>query len=98
MTDYIVPENTFWSDFSIAEMFGEREIRGTYKRAFAAWKKDYKMLTALVMCLNHKIWQHHKLGNSIYAKVYDELWKKADEYACDNLKGEEAIYFFTVTD
>lgn len=89
---------TFWSDFSIADMFGESAIRDTYKRAFKEWKSNYKYLTEFVMVLNWKIWQHYENGNELLAKVYDELWKKADEYAVNNLKGEELRYFYRTTD
>lgn len=54
MTGY-KPISTFYEDFSIADAFGESAIRGTYKRAMASWKTDYKMLTELVMALNWKI-------------------------------------------
>lgn len=80
---------TFFTDFSIADNFGVSAIRDTYKRAFDGWKKNYKYLTELVMVLNWKLWQHHEEGNEEFAKVYEELWGKADEYACNNLKGEE---------
>lgn len=32
------------------------------------------------------------------AKLYDRLWREADEFACDNLKGAEHTYFYNVTD
>ena len=88
---------TFWEDFSIAEHFGEAAIRDTYKRAFEEWKDNYKYLTELVMVLNWKIWQNHENHRDI-AVIYDELWGEADLYACENLHGEEAEYFFSVTD
>ena len=88
---------TFWMDFTIADAFGESAIRDTYDRAFNEWKSDYKYLTELVMVLNHKIWQHYQTNERI-ARVYDELWKKADAYACDNLKGDELRYFYSTTD
>lgn len=88
---------TFWEDFSIADAFGESAIRDTYKRAFNEWKGNYKYLTELVMVLNWKIWQHHGKNEQI-AQVYNELWERADLYACENLKGEEASYFFRTTD
>ena len=88
---------TFWQDFSIADAFGVAAIKDTYKRAFKEWKEDYKYLTELVMVLNWKIWQHHG-KNDRYAKLYNELWDEANQYALDNLKGEELSYFFRTTD
>lgn len=93
------PITTFWNDFSIAERFGEREILDTYKRVFKEWKTNYKYLTELVMVLNHKIWQHHEIqGHERLTELYDTLWRKADEYACEHLEGEELSYFYRVTD
>ena len=88
---------TFWEDFSIADIFNIDAIRDTYKRAFREWKDDYKYLTELVMVLNWKLWQHYEKGNEQLARVYDELWRKADEYAQDNLQGEELEYFYETT-
>lgn len=88
---------TFWNDFSIADMFGVNAIKDTFDRAFKEWKNNYKYLTELVMVLNHKIWQWYE-RNEVIAEAYNELWKKADTYACENLHGEEARYFFDVTD
>ena len=88
---------TFWEDFSIADQFGVAAIKDTYNRAFNEWKTDYKYLTELVMVLNHKIWQWYE-RNEAYAKVYNELWEQADLYACENLQGEEASYFYSTTD
>ena len=89
---------TFWSDFSIADNFGLSAIKDTYKRAFNNWKSNYKYLTELVMVLNWKIWQYHEEGNMKYAELYNELWGKADSYACGHLKGEELAYFYRTTD
>lgn len=89
---------TFWEDFSIAERFGVDAIRDTYLRAFSEWKSNYVYLTELVIVLNHKIWQYYRLGNDEYTRVYDELWGKADAYACNTLKGEELSFFYQITD
>lgn len=89
---------TFWSDFSIADKFGVVTIKDTYKRAFNEWKDNYKYLTELVMILNWKIWEHHENNNRAYAELYNALWEAADAYACENLHGDEADYFFRVTD
>lgn len=91
-------ETTFWSDFSIADKFGLSAIKDTYRRAFDAWKDDYRYLTELVMVLNHKIWEHYEKGNKQKYELYNDLWIKADAYAIDNLNDDELMYFFMVTD
>ena len=96
MTGY-VPQTTFYEDFSIADQFGLDAIKDTFNRAFKHWKKDHVFLTELVMALNWKIWEHYG-RNDAYAKLYDKLWREADEYACTNLKGEELSYFYRTTD
>lgn len=88
---------TFGNDFDIAEAFGADAIRDTYNRAFNEWKGNYKYLTELVLILNWKIWQHYE-QNEVYARLYNELWEAADGFALDNLKGEEADYFYRTTD
>lgn len=93
-----VIDNTFFMDFTIADAFGKYAIQDTFDRAFNEWKDDYEYLTALVIALNHKIWQHYEEGSDGYAKLYNDLWEKADAYACDNLKGEELAYFYRETD
>lgn len=88
---------TFPSDFSIADRFGVSAIKDTFNRAFGEWKGHYKYLTHLVIALNHKIWQWYGKNNA-YAELYNELWGKADAYACENLKGDELDYFYRTTD
>lgn len=88
---------TFFEDFSIADNFGVGAIQDTFKRAFKEWRTDYKYLTELVMVLNWKIWQWRG-KNERYALLYNGLWQQADEWACENLKGEELSYFYRTTD
>lgn len=95
--DGYVTFTTFYEDFTIADAFGTNAIEDTFERAFNEWKGNYKYLTELVMVLNWKIWEHHE-NNKKYAEVYNRLWEEADGYACENLHGEEAEYFFRTTD
>lgn len=85
-------------DFTIADRFGKGAVKDTFKRAFEEWKTNYVYLTELVMVLNHKIWQWWESGNKDMAALYDGLWKEADAYAINNLKGDELTYFYKVTD
>lgn len=89
---------TFNIDFTIADKFGVNAIIDTYERAFNEWKNDYKYLTFLVLNLNHKIWEHYEKHNDEYATLYDKLWRQADEYAIDHLKGDELHYYISVLD
>lgn len=91
------PKTTFWTDFSIADHFGVEAIQDTFDRAFKEWKSDYVYLTELVMILNWKIHQYYK-DNEAYARLYNDLWMKADGYACTHLKGDELSYFYRTTD
>ena len=93
-------ENTFYMDFTIADVFGVNAVKDTYNRAFKEWKSNYKMLTALVVVLNHKIWEHYEATpkRNELVELYNNLWMQADEYAVTNLKGEELEYFYNITD
>lgn len=96
MTGY-KPLTTFYTDFSIADKYGVEAVKDTFDRAFEEWHKNYKYLTELVMVLNWKIWEHYQ-NNEKLAKVYNDLWEQADNYAYENLKGEELDYFYNITD
>ena len=89
---------TFFYDFTIADKFGAKAIKDTYKRAFNEWKDHYEYLTEFVLVLNWKIWEHYENGNMELAEVYNALWQDADLYACENLKGDELSYFYQMTD
>lgn len=93
------PITTFWDDFTIAEAFGIPAVKDTFVRAFKEWKNNPKYLTELVLVLNWKIWAWDRVKEGYaFSMVYNALWEKADEYAVKNLKGEDANYFFRMTD
>ncbi len=85
------PETSFWQDFTIAEMFGLIAIRHTFHVAFKEWRINHRYLTELVMVLNWKIWQWHRVDEDVSA-LYSELWEKADSWALDHLQNEELDY------
>lgn len=94
------PITTFYEDFSIADNFGIDAIKDTYKRAFSFCKDDYdeyKSLTELAMVLNWKMWDHYNHNNA-YSDLYNDLWIKTDNYAMENLKGEDLRYYCRTTD
>ena len=89
---------TFCMDFNIADAFGADAVQDTFNRAFREWKDRYEYLTELVLVLNWKSWAHFEQGSKTLAALYDKLWRRADEYAFDNLKGEELEYFIRTLD
>lgn len=89
---------TFFMDFSIADRFGDDAIKDTFQRAFKEWKRDYRYLTDLVLVLNQKIWDWYEAGNEPRARIYNDMWIKAQKYADENLKGEELRYYLRATD
>lgn len=91
------PFTTFYEDFSIADHFGLNAIQDTYNRAFDEWKNNYKYLTEFVLILNWKISEHYKSNNE-YANLYDKLFHQTQEYALENLQGDELKYFVEITD
>ena len=91
------PMTTFWQDFSIADAFGGDAVRDTFKCTFNEWKGNCKYLTELVMVLNHKIAQWYE-RNMPLAKLYNDAWNIADNYAVNHLQGDELNYFYNVTD
>ena len=91
------PKTTFWMDFSIADRFGVKAVKGTYRQAFSEWKHDIVYMTELVMVLNHKIWQHYQSNDSI-ARLYNDMWREADEWCCENFTGDDLTYYYSTTD
>lgn len=96
MTGY-EPKTTFYTDFSIADAYGEWAIKDTYKRAMEAWKTDTVFLTELVMVLNWKMWRWYE-HNDAYALLYSDLWEKSVKYATSHLHGEDLMYYYRTTD
>jgi hypothetical protein len=90
-------KSSFMQDFSIANMFGEKAVRDTYSRAFKEWHSDVEYITEFTIALNYWIWLLYEKDEQL-AKVYDELWRKADAWCMDNLKGDDLSYYLRTTD
>ena len=92
------PNTTFHMDFAIAEAFGANAVKDTYKRAHDGWKNNVAYYTELVMCLNHRLGMHDMDGRDALAKVYNDLYLAAHDFACENFKGDDLRYYLAVTD
>ena len=105
-----VEKTTFGTDFDKADAFGEGEIKNTFWKAFDEWKNDYEYLTELVIAMNYKCCQWYyrasDRGNQTtyrmyavqLAKLYNNLYYEAAEYASTHLEGDEFSYYDSTTD
>lgn len=90
---------TFFMDFTIADKFGVYAIKDTFRNGLKYAITDVEIYGQFVLALNHKIWQHYEKGNQYLAKVYDALWRKADEDAYKYFTSEEdRRTYFEITD
>jgi hypothetical protein len=79
----------FMQDFRIADMFGSHAIKDTFNRADKEWKTNADYYGSLILTLNHLLWYHYNNNNIEYAKIYDELWRKANDLIYTYFKGAE---------
>ena len=90
-------KTTFFNDLSFAEYFGEATVIDTYNAVMREWKDDINYMCEWVIVLNQKIWQHYETNPKL-GKLYDSLWRKADEYCCEYFKDEELRQYYEYTD
>ena len=92
--------STFYSDLSIADVFGIDAIKDTIKRVKDEWFNDYKMFSEFVLALNHKSWEWDERreveGSEEFKKFYIEQYYHFDDYCLDNYKGEALDYYLSV--
>jgi hypothetical protein len=91
-------KTTFYSDLSIAEVYGKSAIVDTYNRVVDSWGNNRVYFTEFVMCLNYKSWEFDAKGNTELTELYVDLYYKADEIARNTFKGEDLEYYYNTTD
>ncbi len=94
------PLTTIYTDFSIADNFGKAAILDTYenlKSLEVICHENYKYMTEIVMVLNNKIWEHFEKDET-KARLYDKLWRKAQEIVFETFNKDELEYYFNITD
>lgn len=96
MDEHGMVHNTFWSDFSIAERFGEIGIKDTYDNAML-WKDNVEMFTAFVFALNYKAWHWNEKDEKL-CELYVKLFEKARDFGYEHFKGEDLSYFWQKLD
>lgn len=91
-------KTTFWEDFSIADRFGVNAVKDTYRRAFREWSDDAEYVTELALVLNWKCWKHYEEGRMELSKLYSDLYYECNAWCLEHLNGDDAKYYFEVTD
>lgn len=90
-------KTTFFGDLSIAEFYGVEGIKDTYNRVLQEWGDNVEYFAEFVVALNHKIWAWYKVNEEI-GRLYNDLWKQAEQYAADHFNDDELEVFYNLTD
>lgn len=99
------PVTTYYRDFSIADVFylngmEPESVMDTHNRAWPALKSGFlgvKGLTEYIMVLNWKIHEHYEAHRQL-AQLYNKLWQETDDWAMENLTGDDLDYYLATTD
>lgn len=91
-------QTTFFHDLSIAECCGIKSIKDTYKRVVESWLDDVRYFAEFVLALNWKSWEWNGRGDTELAELYSNLYYKANKLALKTYEGDDATYYFNVTD
>ena len=86
------PAPKFWEDFTQAEAFGTTSIRTRFNLAFDKYKDNPEVMADLVSTAKVKA-SMQKVSNHAFSELYDELWKKAENYATMNYDSKDLNEF-----
>ena len=86
------PAPKFWEDFTQAEAFGTTSIRTRFGLAFDKYKNNPEVMADLVSTSKVKA-SMQKVSNHAFSELYDELWKKAEDYATMNYDSKDLNEF-----
>lgn len=87
---------TFMQDFTIADAFGIKAIKDTYQGGWQ-YLHDVEMMAEFVAVLNHKIWEHYGHNNEL-ARLYDSLWREADDKCRNHFEGNDLCKYYDILD
>ena len=90
-------KSTFFSDLSIAEWYGVKEVKDTIRRVVKNWFDDTEMFTEFVMCVNHKAWEHHQRQNSELSQLYSEKFYELQDMVYEKWDEEAQSYYYKIT-
>lgn len=94
--------STFSGDFAIAEdIDGRAGVVDTFKRSFAAYRRDIRYMTTLAIATNRKAWEAHERGDGELSDLYGKLYYIVRDYVYGDeskFTEQERRYFFDSTD
>ncbi|MDY5968650.1 MAG: hypothetical protein SPJ13_01340 [Bacteroidales bacterium] len=89
------PFTTFYSDLTIADVFGMKAVKDTYKRVCKSWLDNYKYFAEFIMALNIKCWYWYQNGNQDLSLLYHDLYYDAkNKYFDTHTENKEAISYY----
>lgn len=89
---------TWWNDFKIADVFGPKAVKDTYKRAFEEWKDNRIAMQELTLVLNWRCWWHYEEGRTETSKLYSDLYEECYSKCLDHFKGDELTAYWSFLD
>lgn len=91
-------KSTFFEDFSIADAFGSKAVKDTFRRAFKEWKNNLEYATELSIVMNLKCWYWYDHDNLEYSNLYSDYYYKVHYWCLDHFKGADLKYYLDITD
>lgn len=98
MPDGYTFQYTWWQDFTIADAFGAKAIKDTYKRAFAEWHDDRVAMQEMTVVLNWKCWEHYEKKHEDISILYRDLYEDCYDKCLNHFKGEELTAYWEFLD
>ena len=91
---------TFYSDLSIAELFGHDAVLDTCKRVLKEWMSNEKYIAELSLSINWKSWEHYSRGNEGWSSFFSDLYYAIDEVIMDAYKDnqDKLMYYIQYID
>ena len=92
-------EYTFYQDFQIADSFGIKGVRDTYRLVKEGWTDNPQAWGEVSCALNWRLWDLHETRPEV-AKVYEELWMDSQKVGWKRGENDKeyARTYFNVTD
>ena len=84
---------TFWEDFSIAERFGIKAIKDTFRRAVKEWEDDPTYMAEVAIVTNTKCWMWYQQGKEALSRLYSDLYYKVRDIVYDDNKERPKDYY-----